>query len=302
MPQLTIADLLAHRVALREQEAAALTLAVAHALDHHRRSNQSASVPEDRAIALHRDGRVTFLYLHQSSAVDDLTALSSLLLRLLSVNIPEGVGRLVSDSETPVGLRAVLLGMSSDDPAVLAAVYWRAASAIRRRPRADEVRTERRRQHPPATDLRRHIRHLEQQLFTERVRALRGRWIQRRARRMAWIAWLSAAACTLVVATTLAWTYRTQPLHSLAESASVEPIAEVNVATPPASPDTPVRSATVHHHAAPRAHDVHRRPAAVARRAAVRVAKSPAAANARRNASTVVPWGTRTAAWTITAR
>ena len=303
MPQLTIADLLAHRIALHEKEAAALTLAVALALERQRTSGERVSVPDDRAIALHRDGRITFLSVLPTSAVDDDSALSSLLQRLLTVKNPDRARQLVSDRETPVALRALLVDMSSDDPAVLATVYWRAASAMRRRARTNPVRPERRRQHPPATELRRYIRRLEQQLFTERVRALRARWIQRRARRIAWLAWLFAAgACTLVAATALAWTYHLQPQPSFHESARAEPVAAVDAASPPVTPTTAVRHATPHHsRVATRPHEALRRAPAV-RRAVARSAKTPATPAARRNRAPFVPWGTRSAPWTVSTR
>lgn len=303
MPQLTIADLLAHRVSLQDKEAAALTLAVALALDRHRTSGECVSVPDDRAIALHRDGRITFLSMPRTSAVDDVSALSSLLLRLLSVRNPDRARQLVSDRETPVALHALLLELSSDDPAVLATVYWRAASAMRRRPRADAVRPERRRQHPPATELRRYIRHLEQQLFTERVRALRARWIQRRARRTAWVAWIVAAgACTLVAATALAWTYRPQPLPSFYESARVDPVTAVDVALPPVTRTTAtVRHAIAGHARLPTRRHAGTRHAPSVPPAVVRTAERPAPPPPRRYTATIVPWGTRSAPWSVGA-
>jgi hypothetical protein len=300
MPQLTIADLLAHRIALRDNEAAALTLAVALALDRHRTSGECVCVPDDRAIALHRDGRITFLSVSRTSAVDDVSALSSLLLRLLSVRNPDRARQLVSDRETPVALRARLVDMSSDDPAALATVYWRAASAMRRRAHADPARPERRRQHPPATELRRYIRHLEQQLFAERVRALRARWIRRRARRIVWLAWIVVAgACTVVAATSLTWTSRPQAPPSVSEAARVEPVAAADVASPPVTRAAAVRHATPHHRRiAIRLHERPRR-APSPPRVVVRSVDAPATPPARRNRATLVPWGTRSAPWTV---
>jgi hypothetical protein len=91
-------------------------------------------------------------------------------------------------STSAAAFRTALARAAGDDPAVLAVLFWRAASAVRYRP----ARQDRRHTHPPATELRRAIRHLEQQLFRARERLDRTEARPFRRRRFSSVVWIAA--------------------------------------------------------------------------------------------------------------
>ena len=210
MARLTVADLLRHRVLLAPLEATALTLAIARELDRCRAEGRDASLPDDAAIVLHRDGEISFAADAAGSRVSDVAGLCALLARLLRVDDRECAGLLLHDGMTAVAFRAALARATPDDPSVLAAVYWRAASAARdrghRRKKIDHrepARAERRQAQPPATELRRSIRRLERDLYDERQRAATLASTMTRSTAVRWAAVASLVA--LVVMSLLAW-------------------------------------------------------------------------------------------------
>jgi hypothetical protein len=114
---------------------------------------------------------------------------------------------------------------SSDDAAAAAAALWRAASDLRRQ-RAEGVRigssrSDRRRQHPPATELRRSIRRLEQQLFAARQESARR--VEQRRRRVI-VAGCVALGCTLALFGTAMWRteYRQTPPAEVVANDTIE--------------------------------------------------------------------------------
>ena len=198
MGHLTFAELIARRVPLSALEAAALTLGVARLMDVRRASGQRVTLPDDEWILLSSNGEVSIVEVHGAVESDETTGLSALLRRLLRLDerrpaarhtiVPGGLlivlarnlGYIHLPATSPAAFRAALERFGSADPAVLSAVFWRAASGGReaRAPRTDVsrrlagVRTpaERRLQGPSRTDLRRALRELEQELFELRTR------------------------------------------------------------------------------------------------------------------------------------
>ncbi len=198
MPHLSFSELVKHRVPLTATEAVALTLAVAHALDTRRAENASYQVPGDEFILLGNTGHVTFTGVHVSTAADESAALAALLRRLLQLDESDAAGRgarvpgalLVLLARTlrqidlpPPGedeFRAALArfaGNAAPAPAMLSAVFWRAAS-LRPAVGADRKGRELLPPGPPApppgerrsrgvsrTELRRALRDLEREVF-----------------------------------------------------------------------------------------------------------------------------------------
>jgi hypothetical protein len=198
MGHLTFAELIARRVPLSASEAAALTLAVARLMDVRRASGQRVTLPDDEWILLSSSGDVSIVEVHGAVESDETAGLSALLRRLLRLDergpaarhtiVPGGLlivlarnlGYIHLPATSPAAFRAALERFGSADPAVLSAVFWRAASGGRdaRTPRTEAGRrlagartpAERRSQGPSRTDLRRALRELEQELFELRTR------------------------------------------------------------------------------------------------------------------------------------
>jgi ribosomal protein L29 len=192
MGHLTFADLIARRVPLAASEAAALTLAVARLMDVRRASGQRVRLPDDEWIILSSNGEVSIVEVHGTLGCDETTSLSALLRRLLRLDerrpagghemVPGGLlivlarnlGYIHLPATEPPAFRAALERFAASDPAVLSAVFWRAASSgrgirtlrpVTRRSTDNKGCTERRHHGASRADLRRALRNLEQELY-----------------------------------------------------------------------------------------------------------------------------------------
>ncbi len=226
MPLMTLADIIHRRVALSAREAATLTLAVAGEWDRQRALRGAVSVPEPGGITLRPDGRVAFLVALPVSAADDAAALSGLFGELLGIDEPppaprariadssvgaarSGAASMELPASTVEAFRAALSRFGEDNPALLSAIYHRAAAAMAqpvasRGTNGGVVGTyvaNRRRVPETVTELRRELRDYEQQAYEERrerthTRATRTTLRPSPPRLVA--AWL-AAGCTAAV-------------------------------------------------------------------------------------------------------
>ena len=281
MAHLTFADLIARRVPLAASEAAALTLAVARLMDVRRASGQSVRLPDDEWILLSSNGEVSVVEVHGTLEGDETASLSALLRRLLRLDerlrtgqheiVPGGLlivlarnlGYIHLPATGPAAFRAALERFASPDPAVLSAVFWRAASAGRdarlppalvRRSLDGRTRNERRLQGASTADLRRALRHLEQELFELRGRlAARGPRIQRQPvsiRRGAAVAALAAGFGGALAVAALALTGGTPDGAALARPDVVlgpaEQVKQVIRLVPTAAPIRPAADRVEH--------------------------------------------------------
>ena len=221
--QLSLADVITYQVPLTPREAAAITLAVAEQWNWWCATHQvSGSLPEPSAILLHQSGTVSFVSNDSTDAGDCGAALSALLSGLLGLDedaahepkpfaYPAALRHAVGHAEGAAdadAFRAALMRFAAADPVVLRSVFWRAVRIIgssttptlpvsfeaRRRARP---RTERRKRGLAASDLRREIRLLEQDIYNTRVQ--RPPTTTRMARPR--LALGVAAVCSLVVVT-----------------------------------------------------------------------------------------------------
>jgi hypothetical protein len=198
MPHLSFSELIKHRVPLTAAEAVALTLAVARALDMRRADHASDPVPGDDSILLDNTGQVTLAGVHVSTDADESAALAALLRRLLQLDesdagerrgrvpgallilLARALGQIDLPAPTPAEFRAAIARFAGTEPpsaAMLAAVFWRAASlrpAIGAGPKGrlllppapPAVAASERRSHGLSrTELRRALRDLEREVF-----------------------------------------------------------------------------------------------------------------------------------------
>lgn len=197
MGHVSFADLIARRVPLAASEAASLALAVARLMDARRVEGQRVRLPDDEWILLSSSGEVSIVEVHGSADLDETAGLSALLRRLLRLDerlpssghdvVPGGLlivlarnlGYIHLPATGPDAFRAALERFAAANPAVLAAVFWRAAaSRPARLPRGGAAtracdarnRFDRRQQGPSRADLRRALRDLEGELFEMRAR------------------------------------------------------------------------------------------------------------------------------------
>ena len=197
MSQVSFADLIARRIPLAAPEAAALTLAVARLMDARRAAGERVRLPDDEWILLSSNGDVSIVDVHGSADVDETAALSALLRRLLRLDervpssghgtVPGGLlivlarnlGYIHLPATGPVVFRAALERFAAANPAVLAAVFWRAAAARQVRPQRAGAGSgrdapgpaDRRQEGLSRGDLRRAVRDLEREVFELRRRS-----------------------------------------------------------------------------------------------------------------------------------
>ena len=187
MAELTFAELTSRRVPLSAFEAAALTVAVAEALDATRCAGGTPVLPGDDQIVLSSTGHVSVTAVERSTPLDETIGLASLLQRLLGLDpldrrgrVPDGLLILMARTLhqvdlpmlTPAAFRTSLARFATSEPAMLAAVFWRAA---RMRPVRNDSRRSDRRLSPGAVapEMRRWIRAaLSAQRFLMRSRTV----------------------------------------------------------------------------------------------------------------------------------
>jgi hypothetical protein len=201
MPRLRFSDLIAAPISLSAHEAVALTLAVADALaaDRHR------ALPADDQILLSSTGQVSFGTVMTEDGADaraSVVQLAELMRRLLHLDKPgagelrrrvptdllAAIGRALGHEDPPFAalgdFRESLGRFGRVNPAMLAALFWRAAPVRpATRPYAvvlpqakndssgKRAADERRMNMPPPSELRRYLRETERELYEARVHA-----------------------------------------------------------------------------------------------------------------------------------
>jgi hypothetical protein len=293
---------------LAPTEAATLAVAISREWHRQRGIDGGARFPDVGRILLHPDGTITFLTVSTSQPDGDLWALLSHLLDVARSSGSRVDGSAVRD------LAITMARFTGDEQTLLPFVFWRTAAALRSSARNGRQashpldgrrrrrgRSERRHRGLPATELRREIRLLEQQLFEARKRrATRPPALRAIATRLGLCAAASCAVFVLAAASWPATTIAEQPIATRPQAPSASVVSRL-----PAVANDPAASTMtedVHRQVRPTARTVRRtHPAASApRRTSVPQRMVPRVRGS--SAIAVLAGGTRGIPWLAATR